>query len=145
MTSVFDVAKYILKKTGPISAMKLQKLVYYSQAWAVVWDDKPIFNEKIEAWSNGPVVRELYDEHQGVFIVTDNTFQAGNPENIKERHKETINAIIKAFGKKSAQWLSDQTHSERPWLDARKGLDDTERGNHEIPLSAMSEYYGSLR
>ncbi len=145
MSSVFDVAKYILKKTGPISAMKLQKLVYYSQAWAVVWDDEPIFNEKIEAWSNGPVVRELYYEHQGVFTVTENTFQAGDPENIEEQHKETINAIIKAFSKKSGQWLSDQTHSEPPWLDAREGIDDTERGNHEIPLSAMSEYYGSLR
>lgn len=145
MSNVFDVAKYILKKTGPISAMKLQKLVYYSQAWAVVWDDEPIFNERIEAWSNGPVVRELYEEHRGMFTVTEDDFKKGNARTIKKKHKETIDAIIKAFGKKSAQWLSDQTHSERPWLDARNGLDDSERGDHEISLDTMSEYYGSLK
>lgn len=36
MASVFDVAAYVLEKMGPMSAMKLQKLVYYSQAWALV-------------------------------------------------------------------------------------------------------------
>lgn len=145
MASVFDVARYILKKTGPISAMKLQKLVYYSQAWAVVWDDEPIFPEKIEAWANGPVIRELYQEHRGMFKVSQDTLTKGDSNNLKKKHKETINAIIKAFGNKSAQWLSDQTHSERPWLDARRGLDDSERGQSEITLSAMSEYYGSLK
>jgi uncharacterized phage-associated protein len=43
--------------------MKLQKLVYYAQAWALVWDDEPIFDEEIEAWANGPVVRGLYEAH----------------------------------------------------------------------------------
>ena len=42
MLSAFDVAEYILKKKGAITAMKLQKLVYYSQAWAVVWDEEPL-------------------------------------------------------------------------------------------------------
>ena len=48
MSNVFDVAKYILQKQGPMTSMKLQKLVYYSQAWALVWDDERIFPEKIE-------------------------------------------------------------------------------------------------
>ena len=38
---VFDVAAYILQKTGSMTTMKLQKLVYYSQAWSLVWDEKP--------------------------------------------------------------------------------------------------------
>ncbi len=42
MATVFDVAAYILENTGSISTMKLQKLCYYSQAWSLVWDDKPI-------------------------------------------------------------------------------------------------------
>ena len=57
--SVFDVAAYILDKLGPISTIKLQKLVYYCQAWSLVWDEEPLFSERIEAWVNGPVVREL--------------------------------------------------------------------------------------
>ena len=52
-TSVFDVAQYILETCGTMSAMKLQKLVYYSQAWSLVWNDKPLFYEEIEAWAGG--------------------------------------------------------------------------------------------
>lgn len=49
MATVHDVAAYILAKHGPMTAMKLEKLVYYSQAWSLVWDDKPLFRSKIEA------------------------------------------------------------------------------------------------
>ena len=62
MADVFDVAKYILEKQGSMTTMKLQKLVYYSQAWSIVWDEKPIFAERIEAWASGPVVRELWKD-----------------------------------------------------------------------------------
>ena len=46
MNSVFDIAQYILSATGEMTTMKLQKLVYYCQAWSLVWDEEPIFNEK---------------------------------------------------------------------------------------------------
>lgn len=44
MANVFDTAKYILEFRGKMSTMKLQKLCYYSQAWALVWDDAPLFD-----------------------------------------------------------------------------------------------------
>lgn len=64
MASVFDVAAYILERQGPMTTWKLQKLVY-CQAWSLVWDDDVLFPEEIEAWANGPVVRELYNAHRG--------------------------------------------------------------------------------
>lgn len=42
MATVFDVAKYIVDSLGKVTTMKLQKLVYYSQAWNLAWDDVPI-------------------------------------------------------------------------------------------------------
>ena len=69
MITVHDVAAYILNKTGEITAMKLQKLVYYSQVWSLVWDEQPLFEARIEAWANGPVIPELYNEHRGQFLV----------------------------------------------------------------------------
>ncbi len=48
--SVQDVAAYIIERHGRMSSMKLQKLVYYSQAWHLVWDDEPLFPERIQAW-----------------------------------------------------------------------------------------------
>lgn len=65
MASVLDVAAYILERRGSMTAMKLQKLVYYSKAWHLVWDEESLFNEPIQAWANGPVVYDLYLEHKG--------------------------------------------------------------------------------
>ena len=143
MANVFDVAKYILQQTGEITAMKLQKLVYYSQAWSLVWDEKPLFPERIEAWANGPVVPELYQVHRGAFAVNEAMFE-GEPKKLTKDEKETIDAIIKTYGNKPSQWLSDLTHIEEPWKNAREGLQMGERGNHEISLASMAEYYGSL-
>jgi len=145
MTNVFDVAVYILEKIGVISAMKLQKLVYFSQAWSLVWDDKKLFDNKIEAWSSGPIVRELYDKHRGKFQVSVDDFkrfQSGNK--LSDYQKATIDVVLRAYGDKSAQWLSDQTHSESPWQIGREAFSDSERGNQEITLESMSEYYSSL-
>ena len=49
--------------------MKLQKLVYYCQAWSLVWDDMPLFESRIEAWANGPVVLDLYYRHRGQYWI----------------------------------------------------------------------------
>ena len=67
VVSVFDIAKYILERTGEITSIKLQKLVYYSQVWNLVWDEEPLFYEQIEAWANGPVIPVLYDVHRGYY------------------------------------------------------------------------------
>ncbi len=144
MASVFDVAVYILEKQGDMSAMKLQKLVYYSQAWSLVWDDETIFDNPIEAWSNGPVVWELYNAHRGAFKVSANDFKHLATGYLSEANKETIDAVLEAYGNKSARWLSDQTHSEQPWQFARQGLAPLERGNNPITLASMSEYYSTI-
>lgn len=142
--SVFDVAKYILEVQGDMSAMKLQKLVYYSQVWSLAWDDEALFPDKTEAWANGPVVRPLYDKHRGQFQVSVQDISPHAKAALNPAQEETINTVLYSYGDKSAQWLSDQTHSEAPWLKARKGLSDADRGEHEITLESMAEYYGSL-
>ena len=139
--SVVDVAEYILKKLGEIPALKLQKLVYYCQAWSLVWDEKPLFPQSIEAWANGPVSPYLYTYHRLQYSVST---VRGDPEKLVAEQKETIDAVLKTYGDKPSQWLSDLTHSEKPWQDARKGIADGERGNNEITHVSMAEYYSSL-
>lgn len=142
MANVHDVSAYILKRWGAMTAMKLQKLVYYSQAWGLVWDEEPLFLEQIQAWANGPVVRELYEVHRGQFRVDSNPL--GDPGALTDDQINTVNAILPFYGKMASQQLSDLTHREAPWRDARKGLEPGERGNREITHESMAEYYGSL-
>jgi len=145
MADVRDVAQYILEQRGSMTTWKLQKLVYYCQAWSLIWDDEPLFDDDIEAWANGPVVRKLYDIHVGHFRIS--SMEGGDPTRLNRVQRETIDAVLKTYGDKSPQWLSNLTHSEPPWRDTRRlaGLSEGERGDAVIPLDAMAEYYGSLR
>jgi len=142
VATVFDVAACILRKLGPVSAMKLHKLVYYCQAWSLVWDERPLFGERIEAWASGPVVPELFAYHKGQFVVSD--IPVGKPEHLDQDAKDTIDAVIQFYGKKPPQWLSDLTHREAPWKNARQGIPEGARSNALISLESMAEYYGSL-
>ena len=142
MPSALDVAAYVLRKSGGMTAMKLQKLVYYAQAWSLVWDERPLFRERIEAWSNGPVVPALYDRHRGQFMVSG--IRGGGPQAFDQVASETIDAVLNYYGERTPQWLSDLTHMEDPWLFARAGIPDGAPCQNEITHAAMAEYYGSL-
>ena len=142
MAMAHDVAAYILKKTGAITAMKLQKLVYYAQAWSLVWDEKPLFHARIEAWANGPVVPVLYNEHRGMFKVA--PWPKGTPQALNREQRETIDGVLNFYGDKTSQWLSDLTHNEEPWRAARQGVGVGARGCREITHASMMEYYSSL-
>ena len=142
MANVFDFAAYILEKKRAMTTWKLQKLVYYSQAWSLVWDDRPLFDDSIEAWANGPVVRRLFGAHRGQFTIS--SIPLGNSNNLKPEEIETIDAVIDYYGNKSSQYLSDLTHMEDPWKLARAGISEDRRSNKEISLESMAEYYGSL-
>lgn len=143
MATVHDVAAYILRSCGPMTAMKLEKLVYYSQAWSLVWDEKPIFPERIEAWAQGPVVPDLFNEHRGMFMVQ--ALNKGNADALTKDKRETVDAVLKTYGGKTSQWLSDLTHQESPWLDARIGVPPGAFCDNEIPLANMAEFYSSLQ
>lgn len=140
--SVFDVAAFILSELGSTTTMKLQKLVYYCQAWSLVWDDRRLFNEEIQAWANGPVCPALYNAHRGQFEISG--LSKGNPDNLDETAKETINSVLKYYGYKSTQWLRDLTHMEEPWMNARGCTRPGDICKTPINLADMAEYYSSL-
>ena len=143
--SVLDAAAYILEQGGEMTAMKLQKLVYYSQSWSLVWDEAPLFDDRIEAWANGPVSPTLYAAHRGKFKVAPGTI-GGNSAVLTADQKETIDQVMQFYGGRSAQWLSDLSHLESPWKNARirSGASEGENCQAEVTLSDMHEYYSGL-
>ena len=142
MATVNDIAAYILEKQGPMTTMKLQKMLYYCQAWSLVWDEKPLFNDRIEAWANGPVVPSIYQRLRGIFRVS--KLGSGDAEALKTYQRETVDAVLEYYGERTSQWLSDLTHRENPWKNVRRGLGPAERSNKIITKVSMAEYYASL-
>lgn len=50
------------RKKQPPTNLMLQKLVYFSQGYAMGILGHPLFEEEIEAWTYGPVIPKLYHQ-----------------------------------------------------------------------------------
>lgn len=144
MATIRDVASYILTMSGPMPAMKLQKLFFYAHAWSLVWDEKPLTTAHFEAWANGPVCPSLYALHRQKFEVSAEVI-GGDANRLTKQEEETIDSVLAYYGKKSALWLSELTHLEKPWKEARKGYLPGEPSNAPITNDAMYAYYGALK
>lgn len=125
-----------------MSTWKLQKLVYYSQAWHLAWEEEPLFQARIQAWANGPVVPELYRRHRGRFTI--DRWDKGDPNALSDRERETVDSVLAAYGRLSGRQLSHLSHSEAPWREARKGLDPTDRSTRPIAPESMQSFYAAL-
>ena len=142
MASVYDVAKYILECCGEVTAMKLQKLAYYSQVWTIVWDEELLFEEEIQAWVNGSVIPALYQTHRGRFKVSSDTYNHGDCDNLTESQKDNINRVLSVYGKYTGQQLSDINHQEDPWIKARSVA--TANGIAVITTASIHEYHSGI-
>ena len=146
------VAKYFIFKSHkagkPISNKKLQKLVYYAQAWHLVLrDGKPLFNDPIEAWVHGPAVRALYGAYKqyGHGNIGD-AVQEKDLTGITKDMEDVLDQVWEAYGEKyDAEYLEMLSHSEAPWQKAREGIEEAESSSSEISLDEMKKYYSSLK
>lgn len=145
MATIFDIAKFITDSKGEMSAMKLQKLMYYAQAWSMVWEEEPLFDDEFEAWANGPILPDLYNRLGGNFKINSDFFPEGNPDNLTEIQKENIGKVLEFYGEKTSQWLTTLVHQEDPWLKARGDIPICTPSSKVISKGAMHEYYSSIQ
>ena len=143
---VQDVGRYFLylasQQKNPVTNKKLQKLVYYAQAWSLVLNGKKLFNEPIEAWVHGPAIRSLYVQYKGYgFAPITEKIEREDVSNIFGKTKELLDTVWKSYGKLDAGYLEMLTHSEKPWQDARNGLQNYENSKNEITPKSMKNFY----
>ncbi|MFC2704649.1 MAG: Panacea domain-containing protein [Olsenella profusa] len=142
MANVFDVAEYILEQTGFVSTMKLQKLAFYSNALSLVRDGAPLFDDMFQAWVNGPVCPALFHAHRGRFIIGPGQLTApGDAAKLTDHERRLISHTVDALGGYDGQQLSDLSHREAPWRDARRGCGDEDRCTAVISNAAIRRYY----
>lgn len=141
--SVFDVAAYILQKCGDMSCMKLQKLCYYAQAWSLVWDDAPLFDEDFEAWASGPVCPELFHRNERRFVVSASD-ERGNESHLSDNQKDSIDRVLDFYSDKDARWLSQLAVMEDPWRLAWRCVPIGVKSPNIVSKNSMALYYGEL-
>jgi len=146
-TSALDIAKYFIWKAKSegkaISNKKLQKLLYYSQAWSMVFDGKPLFKEDIEAWIHGPAIKPVYDKYKKFgFNSIDEKISDAEIKGIPSL--ELLDSIWTTYGNYDAGYLEQLSHSEEPWQIARQNLDAADSSSNVISLTDMKNYYNRV-
>jgi uncharacterized phage-associated protein len=132
------VAAYIHQKLPDASGgVKLQKLLYYSQAWHLVWLGRPLFNDRIEAWKMGPVVPVVFKANKYESLPTFSQSQ------IPSESLAVIDEVVRAYGSRNGQFLSDLTHKEEPWKQARIGLSESDASQAEIKIDSLNQSYSA--
>lgn len=155
MLTAEQVADYFLRLVDEdagdsISNLKLQKLVYYAQAWHLAITNRPLFSEDIQAWAHGPVIPCLYNKYRD-FGWQPIRGQVWEPQAIPRPDSEgtamdedtagILDEVWEAYGQFTAKHLEKLTHSEDPWVAARLGYRPGDPCQEVISRDVMRDYY----
>lgn len=160
--NISDFAKYVglslLNKGFEVCHLKLQKVVYYCQAWHMVFfgRENTLLEEKPQAWVNGPAYPKIYKEYkkEGTYVTDQmslkdfgySDIESGLSElstklNFSQEQTECLDSVISLYGTKNVTQLVFLTHNEKPWVEKRIGLKPFEHSSVELSLDTMCDYY----
>lgn len=147
MATPSEIADYLLAAARVrgelLTNLKLQKLLYYAQAWHLALQSSPIFSEEFEAWVHGPTLPSQHYRFTSATwgpIVEPVTLPSLNAELTQH-----LDEVLNVFGSESAIALEQMTLSESPWKTARLDLAPHETCHNVISKDSMATFYSSLR
>jgi len=142
MANVFDVANFFIdicnnRADEQITNLKLNKLLYYAQGCYLARTGNPLFDDKIEAWTYGPVTPNVYNKYKpcGKNLIQD-VDDNYNSNAFSSDEIDSLVDVMREFGKYSGGTLVSMTHEVgTPWSLARS------KGENEISQESMKEYF----
>jgi len=155
-----ELSKYVIAKHDLygefISNKKLQKLLYYIEAWSLVHIGS-IIDEDFEAWVHGPVIPEVYQEYRHFgyspisFKYPNNKVNASKfIENFEKNYINNgvnqvafklIEDVLNEYSELTAFQLERLSHAEDPWLLARKDVEPHAHCDNIIDKKIIKKYY----
>jgi len=143
--SANQIADYFLgrvdQETGDtMTNLKLQKLLYYAQAYHVAAFGKPLFEEQLEAWVHGPAVPVVYRRFKQYSYQPIDVTSIQLPE-LDTETTEFLDQIWELYGKYSAKHLEVLSHRDPPWKEARKNREPEENCSTEISLASLYRHF----
>ncbi len=139
------VIAYVFKKLEEVTPLMLQKQLYFIQGIYSALYGRPIFGEDCRAWIHGPVYPEVYDLFRDFKYnpIDDARFALleGTEGALTEDEKRVVELVVNTFGIYGGKVLEKITHNEEPWLEARKGFDDSIPSSALLPKERIMQYY----
>jgi uncharacterized phage-associated protein len=141
-TTARRVADVILTLSNEqITNLKLQKLLYYAQAWYLALYGCKLFDDDIEAWVHGPVVARVFGDFKGYrWNPIDVPIIEASPQNVSDHVRE----VLESYGGLGASALERLTHTELPWREARGTLPPDEPSRNVIKPETMMMFYSTM-
>ena len=121
-----------------VTNLMLLKLLYYVQAWHLVFHGAPLFANDFEAWVHGPVVPQVFRRFKQyrwnpIMDVVQPVSDAALGAHISN--------VLDTYGRFTANQLERLTHSEAPWIEARKGVEPDVSSHEVISKQSMRDFY----
>lgn len=158
--SALEAARHIINYANQtkrfISALKLQKILYFVQAEFLISQGRLCFADDIEAWDFGPVVPAVLHEFLRFgscfippvihyFIDDENAFFGIRKVEfrdctISDEDKAVINEVVDYLADYSAVDLTDLTQKQKPWIDAYCGY-----CRNIIPTDTIRSYFADRK
>lgn len=140
-----DVAKWFIAKaaeSGDLTThLKVQKLLYYGEAWSQALTGQELFNEDLQAWAHGPVVPEVFKEYREHSW---NALPIPSKDEVPvfdSEVEDVLNQVFDTYGDLSAKTLEHMSHKDEPWINARGGRAEEERCETIIPKSEIGNFF----
>lgn len=138
-----------------INPLKLQKLLYFIQAWHIaLFEKNTLWEELPEAWVNGPVYRSIYNIFKKKFYRNENFQYKANGEKLQQELKEVVEQsrlsstqrdfifdVLNIYAPMSDEKLVLSTHQALPWNKARNGYSPIDRCTNHSSVDDIYEYY----
>ena len=119
-----------------ITNLKLQKILYFAQAYFLAKLGRPLFKDDIEAWVYGPVIPAIYQKYKSK--KSNPIIDGDESPKISDEDKQALKVIWETFGGYSASRLVDISHAHSPWKEAFKAK------NKIISKQSLRDYYKPL-
>ena len=139
------VALYITHCCEDITPLALQKALYYVQGFGYAFNDTFPFSEDCEAWIHGPVFDSVYHRYKNLGFRPIEQAASFDASLLTTDEKAVCDSVIKNLCCYSGDVLRAFTHTESPWINARKGLASNEPSDRIIPKSDIGAYFKEVR
>jgi len=122
-----------------ITNLRLQKLLYYIQAWFLALHNEPLFSDPIVASASGPIQETVFSEYQycGIGPIV----RPSRGRQVPKKLAGHIQDVMEAYGHLSTFDLERVSKSEEPWRSARQNLDLGDAARPVIPMEVMKRFY----
>ncbi|MBA7488954.1 MAG: DUF4065 domain-containing protein [Prevotella sp.] len=142
------LANYILKHYGAMSHLKLQKLLFYCDAYCLAYFGEELVTDQFEALVHGPVSKKVYNSLRDKSILYSDVGYSDIGVDVDAEfgkltfeQQEILASVLGELSKWSGPELENATHHEAPWIIARGSCGEADICHNTISKSLTKKFY----